>query len=429
MKKGWFHKIRSTHLAVVLTLASLFVYVGWQRHVQAVTRVTYEKLEIFSEVLQKIQDHYVEEVDTEQLIHGALRGMMQSLDPHSAFLPPRSNEDLEIAIKGTFEGLGIEIAIRDGLLTVISPIEGTPASEAGVQAGDQILKIDGESTQGMTLIEAVERLRGKRGTEVTLTLFRDGEEVPREITVTRGVIRIPSVRAQMVEPGYVYIRIATFHARTAREFENALQKLRKEQAEWKGLVLDLRNNPGGLMDQAVAIADLFIDSGLIVYTQGRTEKVQTRYEATPEGSYTDFPMVVLVNSGSASASEIVAGALQDHKRAVILGTQTFGKGSVQSIFRLADGSGLRLTTARYYTPSGRSIQAKGIQPDIVVEPGEIVQASPFHPIREENLVGHLPSGGGEGESEEEFLTTDVQLHRALDYLKSWNVFKGERTGL
>ncbi|MBI4209467.1 MAG: S41 family peptidase [Deltaproteobacteria bacterium] len=415
-------------IAVVLALTCL-LYVGWQQHVEAVTRETYERLEIFSDVLKKVKDHYVEEVDDEKLIYGAIQGMISDLDPHSSFLPPKSNEDMEIAIKGSFEGLGIEIAIRDGILTVISPIEGTPAFEAGIEAGDKVLRIDEESTQNMTLFDAVEKLRGPKGTRVKLFILREGVDQPMEITVARAVIRIPSVRAEVLEAGYPYIRIASFHARTTADLEENMKRLAKEEGGVRGLILDLRNNPGGLMDQAVGVSDLFLESGLIVYTRGRQEGSETRFEAQPQGSYVGFPMVVLVNSGSASASEIVAGALQDHKRAVVLGTQTFGKGSVQTIFQLADGSGLRLTTALYYTPNGRSIQAKGITPDIVVEAGEIVQNSIPPSLREENLQGHIETQGNAQKVEENPMLADVQVRRALDYLRSWNLFKGERTGL
>jgi carboxyl-terminal processing protease len=281
----------------------------------------------------------------------------------------------------------------------------------------------------MTLFDAVEKLRGPKGTRVKLFILREGVDQPMEITVARAVIRIPSVRTEVLEAGYPYIRIASFHARTTADLEEGMKKLAKEDGGIRGLILDLRNNPGGLMDQAIGVSDLFLESGLIVYTRGRQEGSETRFESQPQGSYVGFPMVILVNSGSASASEIVAGALQDHKRAVILGTQTFGKGSVQTIFQLADGSGLRLTTALYYTPNGRSIQAKGITPDIVVEAGEIVQKSALPLLREENLQGHIETEKALPQTEENPMLADVQVRRALDYLRSWNLFKGERTGL
>src|SRR5437016_12973961 len=335
--------------------------------VSAVAKETYENIEIFTNVLALVQKNYVDEVQTKQLIEGAINGMLSSLDPHSAYLTPDLYKELQVDTKGSFGGLGIEITSRNGVLTVVSPIEDTPAYRAGVKAGDQILKIEGEFTKDLTLVDAVKKMRGPKDTKVTLPLQRENVRELFDVTLTREIIKIQSVKSKMLDKGYGYVRVTQFQERTDDDLERALKNLDKEAGGLQGLVLDLRNDPGGLLTQAVKVADLFLDSGLIVYTDGRLENQKQKYFAHKPGTWGDFPMVVLVNGGSASASEIVAGALQDHKRALVLGTQTFGKGSVQTILPLDDSSALRLTTARYYTPSGRSIQATGIVPDIVMD--------------------------------------------------------------
>jgi len=407
--------------------------------VAAVTGDTYEKLKVFSDALTLVQKNYVDEVKVDDLIYGAIKGMVETLDPHSAFLPPDLYKELQVETKGSFGGLGIEITLKDGILTVVSPIEDTPAYEAGILSGDQILKIDGKLTKSMTLADAVKRMRGEVGTKVTLTIMREGFSEPKNITLTRAIIQIKSVKYNSLPYDLGYIRVTQFQEKTEHDFKDALKKLESGEKPLRGLILDLRNNPGGLLDQAVKISDLFIDDGLIVYTEGRIENQKTKFTAHKNGEKRDYPIIVLVNGGSASGSEIVAGALQDHSKAVVLGTQTFGKASVQTIIPLDDGSGVRITTARYYTPKGRSIQAKGITPDIIVE-----EKGPFHKdgrklqfLKESDLENHLPGKEEEpaegvkskekpedqkeisGEKKKE----DPPLDEAIRLLKSWDIFK------
>lgn len=416
--------------------------------VAAVGREDYEGLESFSNVLAIVQKNYVQEVKTSQLVEGAIDGMLTALDPHSAYLTPDLYRELQVDTEGSFGGLGIEITLRDGLLTVVSPIEDTPAYRAGVKAGDQIVKIDGELTKDLTLLEAVKRMRGPQGSQVTISVRREGVDRFLDISLTREVIKIRSVKSKLLEPGYGYIRLTQFQDRTTADLEDALTRFSRNGQELKGLVLDLRSNPGGLLSQAVKVADVFLDSGMIVYTKGRLNTQQQKYLAHP-GGHTEFPLVVLVNNGSASASEIVAGAVQDHGRAVVLGTQTFGKGSVQTILPLENGAALRLTTAMYYTPNGRSIQVTGVKPDHIVENvlPEHIAANRQRGIREENLRGHFdnttsqetpptqvqsiqaapnpstplsPDASADEEAiKEGELGKDPQLDRALELLRSW----------
>ena len=416
--------------------------------VEAVSKESYEGLETFTNILSIVQKNYVDEVQTKQLIEGAINGMLVSLDPHSAYLTPDLYKELQVDTKGSFGGLGIEITTRNGVLTVVSPIEDTPAYRAGVKSGDQIIKIDGEFTKDMTLVEAVKRMRGPKDTKVTLTLKRESRPDIFDVSLTREIIKIQSVKSRVLDKGYGYVRVTQFQERTDEDLEAALKKLDGEGKGLQGLVLDLRNDPGGLLTQAVKVSDAFLDSGLIVYTDGRLENQKQKYFAHKPGTWSEFPMVVLVNGGSASASEIVAGALQDHKRALVLGTTTFGKGSVQTILPLGDNTALRLTTARYYTPSGRSIQATGIVPDIVMDQTTTV-AKAERPggalLREANLPRHLehpgkgrkPADDAKGEEQspeparepdnpnvhEGELGADPQLDHALELLKSWQVFR------
>ena len=403
--------------------------------VSALSDNTYEGMKVFSDVLHIIEKDYVEETKSKDLIYGAVKGMLETLDPHSAFMPPNMFKEMQEETKGRFEGLGIEITIKDSILTVVSPIEETPAYKAGISAGDQILKIDGESTKNFTLMDSVKRMRGPKGTKVTLTIMREGFTKPRDFTLVRDVIPVRSVRHELLEKNYGYIRLSQFQEKTDSEFEKAMKALEEEsKGTLKGLVLDLRNNPGGLLDQAVKISDRFIESGVIVSIKGRKEEERKEWSAHPGGAVTRYPLVVLVNSGSASGAEIVAGAIQDHGRGILVGTQTFGKASVQTIIPLKDGSGLRLTTARYYTPNGRSIQAKGIIPDIIVKPlrpeEEKEVVAPKHPV-EKDLERHLDIEKGAPKEKEkpkkeevkEKKPVDHQLERALDLLKSWDIFK------
>jgi len=350
----------------------------------------YRRLKQFTEIMEIIRKEYVEEVDYDRLIIGAIKGMLQSLDPYSSYLTPDMMKEMEIETKGIFGGIGIEIGIKDGILTVISPIEDTPAWKAGLKAGDKILKINGEPTKGLSLMECVKRLRGPKGTKVTITILREGFSEPKDFTIVRDIIKIQSVKSKELEPGYLYLRITQFQEETTKDLREAIVVYGKK-TPIKGLILDLRNNPGGLLDQAVGVADLFLKEGVIVSvkTRGGQELV---YQAQQAGTFPDWPLVVLVNHGSASASEIVAGALKVHRRGVILGARTFGKGSVQTIIPLEGGAGLRLTTARYFTPDGNSIQDKGISPDITFE-------------EEEN-------------SEKE----DPLLKKALEYLKVLSIY-------
>jgi carboxyl-terminal processing protease len=428
----WIKRNRSgVLLPVVCLVLGLFLGSHVVPNVSAIPREEYESLETFTNILAIVRKNYVDEVNTKELLTGAINGMLHSMDPHSAYLTPELYKELQMDTQGKFGGLGIEITVKDGILTVVSPIEDTPAYRAGIKPGDQIFKIEAEFTRDMTLIEAVRRLRGPRGSKVVISIRREGVPDFLTFTLVRDTIRVQSVRSRVLEEGYGYIRLAQFQERSDRDLHQALEKLSAEKGGLKGLVLDLRNNPGGLLTQAVRIADLFLDSGLIVYTEGRLENQRQKYFARKEGSWTQFPVVVLVNGGSASASEIVAGALQDHKRAVVLGTKTFGKGSVQTILPLDDNSALRLTTARYYTPKGRSIQATGIVPDIVLEnvPVQEARVEQKRPtLREENLPGHLENQKEQKPKAappqtEGVLESDAQLKRALELLRGWEVFK------
>jgi carboxyl-terminal processing protease len=406
--------------------------------VSALPTQTYERLRIFTEAIETIEKNYVEEVDAESILYGAIRGMLTTLDPHSSFMTPEEYKEMQVETKGQFGGLGIEISIRDDILTVVSPIEDTPAFEAGIKAGDKIVKIEDKITKGMNILEAVKLLRGPSGSQVNIWIMREGFKEPMEFTITRDIIEVKSVKSRLLEKGFGYVRIAQFQANSHSELEKALKKLATDKKDFKGLILDLRNNPGGLLNQAVSISDEFLESGLIVYTEGRVAGQEMRFEAKKRGSQPSYPIIVLVNGGSASASEIVAGALQDHERAVIVGTPTFGKGSVQTIIPLPDGSAVRITTAKYYTPSGRSIQAKGIEPDLLVKEGVIEEDEPTRTIiKEKDLEGHLSGEGAaaaeeeeEGNDENDFQEIkDVQLKRALEYLKSWYIFKGTSLNL
>ena len=434
--------------AAVVAILVVFIGISSQRWCSAEGKGSdYESIELFTDVMAIVKKSYVEEVDTKKLIYGAINGMLASLDPHSSFMPPESYKEMKIDTKGSFGGLGIEITIKDGILTVISPIEDTPAFKAGIKSGDQIFKIDDKFTKDLNINEAVKRMRGQKGTSVTLTIMRDGFDKPKEFTLTRDIIQVKSVRSRLMGDGYGYIRIAQFQERTDEDFAKNLKALKEEnKGELKGLILDMRNDPGGLLDQAVKIAEHFVEGGqMIVYTEGREKDSKMQFTSRKGVKEPKFPMVVLINGGSASASEIVAGALQDHKRAIVMGTQSFGKGSVQTIIPLSDESGLRLTTARYFTPKGRSIQAKGITPDIVVERLELPREQPekkdsLH-IREKDLENHfegVDKGTGKDTKKEEkkdekdksaagkpedTLKSDYQVMRALDLLKGWEILK------
>ncbi|MFP4294295.1 MAG: S41 family peptidase [Halothiobacillaceae bacterium] len=390
-----------------------------------------EELRIFTDVLARIKSDYVDEVDDEELFDHAIRGMLAGLDPHSNYLDLDEFKQLREGTSGTFGGLGIEVGMEDGFVKVVAPIDDTPAERAGILGGDMIVRIDGESTRGMTLADAVERMRGEPGTEIELTVVREGEDAPFEVTIERDVIRVRSVRAHMMEPGYGYLRITQFQTGTVEQMRQALNDLREDnEGPLDGIVLDLRNNPGGVLQGAVGVADAFMDEGLIVYTDGRVEDSDMKFNARPGDMLDGAPIVVLVNGGSASASEIVAGALQDEGRALIAGERTFGKGSVQSIQELSGGGAIKLTTARYYTPSGRSIQADGIEPDVFLAPLQVTRGEDRPRFSESSLSGHL-SGDSEdvqnGDREkremavdrdgEPLIDTDYLLYESLNLLK------------
>lgn len=416
----------------------------------AYAKERYADLQIFTKVLNLVQQYYVEEVDMKKLIYGGVKGMLSELDPHTNFLPPDVYKEFESETSGEFGGLGIEITLQNDILTVISPIEDTPAWEAGIQAGDKIVEINGESTKGLSLAEAAQRMRGKKGSKVRMGIFREGFEKPKEFAVARGTVKLKSVKFTELEEGYGYIRLTSFIENSANDFEKVLKEMQKRSKTIKGVIVDLRRNPGGLLDQAVRISDLFLEEGVIVSTIGRNKREKEVLYAKKEGTYTGFPVIVLVNEFSASASEIVAGALQDNKRALIMGQQTFGKGSVQSVVKLGDGSGLKLTVARYYTPSGKSIQSVGITPDVMVEdvdPEQFKKAIIKREVRRESdLGGHLLSDKEKEKKKtetaamnywfkqetskkpnlsprEKLLHDDFQVLQAYNYLKAWRVME------
>ncbi|AZZ35380.1 peptidase S41 [Bdellovibrio sp. qaytius] len=409
----------------------------------------YTDLQNFSKILNLVQQYYVEPVDTKKLINGAIKGMLRELDPHTSYMPPDIFKDFESETAGEFGGLGIEISITNGVLTIISPIEDTPAWKAGIKPGDKVIAIDGNSTKGFSLVEASALLKGKRGDPVVLSVVRESSDKPLDITVVRGQVKIKSVKATMLDDGYVYVKITSFIETTSTELEKVLADFKSSNKKMDGILIDLRKNPGGLLDQAIKVTDMFLKEGVIVSTIARDPKNKDVTYASKKALYADVPIVILVNEYSASASEIVSGALQDNKRAIIVGERTFGKGSVQSVIKLGDGSGLKLTVARYYTPSGVSIQAEGIKPDIEIEE---VNSELFSKaladkkgIREQDISGHLigdkekkkaPSKGKHDTSaaawwkdvaskkdselteKEKLFKTDYQAYQAYSYLKA-----------
>jgi len=412
-------------IRVILVIALLTVVIvisGVHRRVGA-KEEAYDTLKVFSEVLTLLRNNYVDSTESKDLVYGAIKGMLSTLDPHSSFMSPEVYKEMQIETQGSFGGLGIEITVRDRYLTIVSPIEGTPADQAGLQAGDRIVRIDGELTKDMTLMEAVRKLRGPKGAEVTVTILREGAD-PFDVSITRDVIEVHSVRASDLGEGIGYIRVNTFQERTRRDLEAALNEL--QEKGMRGLILDLRNNPGGLLSQAVQVADLFLKKGqLIVYTEGRAKNQNLRFVDEHDNPQ-DYPMVVVVNRGSASASEIVAGALRDHQRADLVGTKTFGKGTVQTVIPLNDGSGLRLTTARYFTPKRIAIDGTGMTPDIIVKP-----PTPPTPAKGQKPIGRRTQTIGEQEGDTSRPLgrrtpdpkKDPQLGRAVEVLKAILIFE------
>ncbi|MGE0527180.1 MAG: S41 family peptidase, partial [Bdellovibrionales bacterium] len=427
-------------------------------------------LQIFAKVLNLVQQYYVEEVDTKKLIYGGIKGMLRELDPHTNFLPPEIYKEFESETSGEFGGIGIEITVQNGVLTVISPIEDTPAWKAGIKAGDKIVEIDGDSTKGFSLVEAAQKLKGKKGQKIKLGIFREGFERPQQFVIERGTVKIKSVKYTDLDEGYAYVRVTSFIENSAADLAKVIKAHEKKHKQMRGLLIDLRRNPGGLLDQAVQISDLFLESGTIVSTMGRNQKDKEVMYAKKAGTLGDFPLIILIDEFSASASEILAGALQDNKRALIMGNRSFGKGSVQSVVKLGDGSGLKLTVGRYYTPSGRSIQAYGIVPDIELEdfePEVLDQARVKRQVRREgDMRNHLigeneddgegpaaalekhkkkevkpPSEGKkiqywwtetDGKSKKELtpkdklLKDDYQVQQAYNYLKAWVVILNQK---
>lgn len=388
-------------------------------------RLPLNELRIFAEAFNRVSAAYVEEIDDRALLDGAIKGMLSQLDPHSAYLDRESFSELQETTTGNYGGLGLEVGQEDGLVKVISPMDDTPADKAGLMPGDLILQLDDTPVRGMSLSDAVESMRGEPGSTIKLLVLKKGESVPQDITITRKVIKVASVRQRFLEEGYGYLRIAQFQSGTGGEVEKAIDDL-KEEGNLTGLVIDLRNNPGGVLQSAVDVSDFFVSEGLIVYTSGRISNTDVRFIASTPDSLEGVPIVVLVNEGTASASEIVAGALQDHGRAVIMGTHTFGKGSVQTILPLNEEKAIKLTTALYYTPNGRSIQAEGITPDIRVDRSTVTRLDK-NPLgtKEKNLLNHLDgsdeNASSETQSNLELASQDYQLNEALTLLKGLNV--------
>ena len=400
-------------------------------------RLPLRELRLFTQVFEQIRLGYVEEVGDTQLLDNAIAGLLTELDPHSAYLNKQDYGELQEHANGKYGGLGIEIATDNGAIRVVSPIDDTPAAKAGIQAGDLIVKMNNNPVRGMSLQKAVEKLRGEKGTEIKLTLYREGQKGPLEIDVMRDIIQVSAVRSRLLEPGYGYIRVSQFQRQSGTDFIAALEKLTADQsnaAPLKGLVIDLRNNPGGLVPASIEITDALLDGGTVVYTEGRLPSANRSFDASSGDRLNGLPIVVLINGGSASASEIVAGALQDHGRAAILGTQSFGKGSVQTVIPLGDGRAIKLTTARYFTPNGRSIQAEGIVPDIVIERAEIRPYAKTVRVREANLEGHLDSPvekrvsdtRAETNSVNEDYSTDNQLYEAVNLLKGFHLLSSNK---
>lgn len=390
-----------------------------------------EDLRVFTQIYSGIRSSYIEDIDDATLLEYAIKGMLSELDPHSSYLDASSYDDLQIQTKGEFGGLGIEVGMEDGYVKVISPIDDTPASRAGIEAGDLIIKLDGKTVKGLTLNEAIDKMRGERGTDITVTVVREGVDQPFDLDITRDVIKVTSVRSGVRDEYYGYIRVATFQLQTGDDVVKAYRKLKAASPELRGIILDLRNNPGGVLKAGVDVVDAFLDEGLVVYTEGRNAEVEKKYFANPGDVSDGLPMIVLINDGSASASEIVAGALQDHRRAIVMGTRSFGKGSVQSVIPITDERAIKLTTARYFTPNGRSIQAQGIVPDLVVERVRVTAVQPRNGVTEADLSGHLSNGNGGKESnsasreeaDTDAYNKDSQLYEALTLLKGLALLK------
>jgi len=387
-------------------------------------RLPLRELRLFTQVFEQIRRGYVEEVADTDLLENAIAGLLLELDPHSVYLNQTDYEQLQESATGEYGGLGLRVGSERGMIKVIAPIDDSPAAKAGIEAGDFIVEVDGTPVRGMAVQKAIDKLRGEKGTSIKLTVFREGEDGPLDITVVRGTIQLSSVRSRIIEPGYGYVRVSQFQVSSGKDFKKELLSLKEKEPALKGLIIDLRNNPGGLVPASVEIADAVLDGGTVVYTEGRLPSANISFDAKSGDLLEGTPIVVLINGGSASASEIVAGALQDHRRAAIIGTQSFGKGSVQTVIPLGDGRAVKLTTARYFTPNGRSIQAEGIVPDIIVEPAEIRLYKNRTQVREADLEGHLEQADGKkkkAKDRDEDITDDNQLYEALNVLKGFQL--------
>ncbi len=387
-------------------------------------RLPLRELRLFTQVFEQIRRGYVEEVADTELLENAIAGLLLELDPHSVYLNQTDYEELQESATGEYGGLGLQVGSERGMIKVIAPIDDSPAAKAGIEAGDFIVEVDGTPVRGMAVQKAIDKLRGEKGTSIKLTLFREGEDGPLDITVVRGTIQVSSVRSRIIEPGYGYVRVSQFQVSSGKDFKKELLSLKEKEPALKGLIIDLRNNPGGLVPASVEIADAVLDGGTVVYTEGRLPSANISFDAESGDLLEGTPIVVLINGGSASASEIVAGALQDHQRAAIIGTQSFGKGSVQTVIPLGDGRAVKLTTARYFTPNGRSIQAEGIVPDIIVEPAEIRLLKKRKRVREADLEGHLEQADSKkkkAEDSDKDITDDNQLYEALNVLKGFQL--------
>ncbi len=435
MKSFPTHNLYLVAIGVVLgVLLTINHSVQADKNIEVVngTPLPLEELRTFTEVFGKIKSDYVEPTEDPDLLESAIKGMLSGLDPHSAYLDPEAYKELRVGTSGEFGGLGIEVGMEDGFVKVVSPIDDTPAQRAGIRSGDLIIRIDETPVKGLALNDAVKLMRGKPGSKIVLTIVRENQDKPLKVSIIRAVIKVNSVKTRMLEPGFGYVRLTQFQSNTGESLIKSISKLKKEnEGELKGLIIDLRNNPGGVLNAAVAVSDAFLEKGLIVYTEGRIEDSQMKFKATPTDIIKGAPLIVLINGGSASASEIVAGALQDHKRAIIMGTKSFGKGSVQTILPLPNNAALKLTTARYYTPNGRSIQAEGIEPDIKLENARLttIDGSPIEPIKEADLSGHLDNDNndnnedtnGEDKETESLASKDYQLYEALNLLKGLDI--------
>jgi len=434
------YALRNLFICLLLLLVGARIVIG-EAESPEIEALPLNELRTFTEIFAKIKSDYVEQVDDKELLENAVRGMLEGLDPHSTYLDGDSYKDLREGTSGEFGGLGIEVGMENGFVIVIAPIDDTPAQKAGIKAGDLIIKLDDRSVKGMSLNDAVNLMRGKPGDSITLTIIRENEEKPLVITIVRDIIKTKSVRFDTLEPGFGYLRISSFQSHTVEGLREAIDQLKKDNNEkLKGIILDIRNNPGGILNAAVGVSDMFINKGIIVYTEGRIKDSKLKFNAKPNAKLPDVPLIVLVNAGSASASEIVAGALQDHGRGIIMGEKTFGKGSVQTILPMNNNAALKLTTARYYTPNGRSIQASGITPDIIIDKVKIskIEEAFNTRVKEADLKGHLENGQEEAPvtegdeelkkdiSEEETVplsSRDYELYEALNVLKGLAIIK------